>query len=62
MLVAITSPRLLLEGVVSASAVLSGETKGLLSVLVALLSLRRFAVIGVVGLLGVLRGGDGGER
>jgi hypothetical protein len=55
----ITSLRLLLEGVLMASAVLSGETKGLLSVFVALLSLRRFAVIGVDAMLGLLRGVDG---
>ena len=55
----ITSLRLLLEGVLCASAVLSGETKGLLSVFEALLSLRRFAVIGVDAMLGLLRGVDG---
>jgi hypothetical protein len=61
---AITLLRLLLVGVCKllASAVLSGETKGLLSVCVALLSLRRFAVIGGDAILcrGLLRGGGSG--
>jgi len=57
-----TSLRLLLEGVVvpvllalAESALLSGETKGLVRVLEALLSLRRFAVIGEA-MLCLLRG------
>jgi hypothetical protein len=58
---AITLLRLLLVGVCKlfASAVLSGETKGLLSVCEALLSLRRFAVVGGDAMLcrGLLRGG-----
>jgi hypothetical protein len=60
----ITLLRLLLVGVCKllASAVLSGETKGLLSVCVALLSLRRFAVVGgdAILCLGLLRGGGSG--
>lgn len=55
-----TSLRLLLVGVVvllalAESTDLSGETKGLVSVLDALLSLRRFAVIGEA-MLHLLRG------
>jgi hypothetical protein len=62
LLVAITSLRLFLEGVLRVSAVLSGETKGLLSVFVALLSLRRFAVMGDDAMLGLLKDVDGWRR